>query len=165
MQQFDCPALERRFFCRPDAVSYLSGSKNYPEVRGVVSFRQTSKGVLVSSEVYGLPDEGTHPCESTFFAMHIHDGTRCTGNETDPFADADGHFNLDSCAHPHHAGDLPPLLSNSGMAFGSVLTERFTLGEVLGKTVIVHRQPDDFKSQPSGGAGEKIACGVISFVR
>ena len=42
-----------------------------------------------------------------------------------------------------------------------VLTGRFHVGEVLGKTVILHAQPDDFHTQPSGNAGTKIACGVI----
>lgn len=61
-----------------------------------------------------------------------------------------------------HAGDLPPLLSNArGKAFGAVLCDGFTLNEILGKSVIIHRAPDDFTSQPAGNAGERIACGTI----
>ena len=41
------------------------------------------------------------------------------------------------------------------------LTDRFTLKEIIGRTVVIHSMPDDFTSQPSGNSGEKIACGVI----
>ncbi len=40
--------------------------------------------------------------------------------------------------------------------------KKFTIDEIIGKTVIIHAKPDDFITQPSGNAGEKIACGVIS---
>ena len=43
----------------------------------------------------------------------------------------------------------------------SVLTDRFTVREIIGKVVIIHSQADDFKTQPSGNAGSKIACGKI----
>ena len=95
------------------------------------------------------------------FGIHIHEGTSCTGNETDPFADAKGHYNPNNCAHPYHAGDLPPVFSNKGSAFNAVLTNRFHVREVLGRVVILHSMPDDFTTQPSGNSGEKIACGVI----
>lgn len=42
-----------------------------------------------------------------------------------------------------------------------VYTDRFYVDEIIGKTVIVHEDPDDFHTQPSGNAGKKIACGVI----
>jgi Cu-Zn family superoxide dismutase len=46
-------------------------------------------------------------------------------------------------------------------AYLSVLTDRFNVSDIIGRTVIIHNMPDDFTSQPSGNAGEKIACGVI----
>ncbi len=55
-----------------------------------------------------------------------------------------------------HAGDLPPLLSNNGRAYCQVLTGRFRVSDVIGKTVVIHSGPDDFMTQPSGNAGEKI---------
>ena len=58
-------------------------------------------------------------------------------NETDPFADAKGHYNPNNCAHPYHAGDLPPVFSNKGSAFNAVLTNRFHVREVLGRVVTV----------------------------
>lgn len=63
--------------------------------------------------------------------------------------------------HPYHAGDLPPLFSANGNAVLEVLTDRFNIHQIIGKTIIIHRNPDDFTTQPSGNAGEKIACGVI----
>ena len=63
--------------------------------------------------------------------------------------------------HPNHAGDLPPLLEASGKAYMTVLTGRFHVKEVIGRTVILHGDPDDFHTQPSGNAGIKLACGVI----
>ena len=71
---------------------------------------------------------------------------------------------VDSMAHPMHSGDLPPLLSATGRAYMAVLTDRFSIGQIIGKTVVVHSRADDFQSQPAGNAGEKIACGVIQPV-
>ena len=88
--------------------------------------------------------------------------TETTGNEDDPFADAKTHYNPKSCPHPYHAGDLPPLFSANGYAYSAVLTDRFTVDEIIGKTVVIHSSPDDFTTQPSGNAGRKIACGVIT---
>ena len=71
------------------------------------------------------------------------------------------HFDKDKNAHPYHSGDLPPLFGNNGTAWNVVLTDRFEPDEVLNKTVIVHGNMDDFKTQPSGNAGNKIGCGEI----
>lgn len=56
---------------------------------------------------------------------------------------------------------MPPLFSVNGNAFLCFMTNRFKIKEVLGKSVIIHSKPDDFTTQPSGNAGEKIACGMI----
>ena len=144
----------------PAAVAELHGSPAYPDIDGTVRFYRTEEGVLVATQVFGLPASEA-ACQADIFAFHIHSGGSCTGNETDPFADALTHYNPTSCDHPAHAGDLPPLWGNDGYAFQSVLTNRFSPDEVIGKTVIIHRNLDDFTSQPAGNAGEKIACGVI----
>ncbi len=144
----------------PDAAAVLQGGAAYPSIHGLVRFYQTRRGVLVVAEVRGLPapDE---PCQRPVFGFHIHSGERCTGTADDPFADAATHYDPNGCPHPHHAGDLPPLFGNAGTAFLSVLTDRFTVRDILGRTVIIHSQPDDFVTQPAGNAGVKIACGVI----
>ena len=63
--------------------------------------------------------------------------------------------------HPNHAGDLQPLLANHGTAFGAFYTDRFYPEDVIGRTVIVHENADDFRTQPSGNSGAMIACGKI----
>ncbi len=145
---------------KPDARADVRGSDAYPELRGTVKFYQTKDGVLVCAELVGLPHED-NPCAGGVFALHIHEGTSCTGNAEDPFADIKGHYNPNDCPHPYHAGDLPPLFEAKGRAFLVVLTDRFRAEDVVGRTVIIHAERDDFTSQPAGNAGKKIACGVI----
>lgn len=144
----------------PHAVATMRGSSKYPDINGMVRFYQTEYGVLVSAEISGLPAPDVQ-CKSPIFGFHIHSGSQCRGNESDPFADALSHYNPGDCPHPHHAGDMPPLFGNNGYAFQVFLTDRFSANEIVGKTVIIHSAPDDFTTQPSGNSGEKIACGQI----
>lgn len=144
----------------PTAYAEIHGSHEYPTIRGRVSFYQTKFGVLVSPQIFGLPVSDT-PCKNDIFAFHIHSGQSCTGNEADAFADALTHYNPGNCMHPNHAGDLPPLWGNHGYSFEVILTDRISVNEIIGKTIIIHRNPDDFSTQPAGNAGEKIACGKI----
>ena len=148
---------------RPQAMAQLAGSPDHPGLSGTVRFYQTGQGVVVYAEVRGLPHADL-PCQERIFAFHIHKGTDCAGNMDDPFADAMSHFDPNGCEHPHHAGDLPPLFGNHGFALSLFLSDRFSVEEVLGRTVIIHDHPDDFTTQPSGGSGTKIACGVIKKV-
>lgn len=149
--------LNRR---KPDAVARVRGDKAHSDLKGVVRFYQSEEGVYVVSCFTGLPIE-TGACGDSIFAMHIHNGGSCTGTVEDPFANAGTHYNPKNCPHPEHAGDLPPLFGNQGRAWGAFLTSRFSVESILGNTVILHANPDDFTTQPSGNAGKKIACGVI----
>ena len=146
---------------RPNAVAFINGSDKYPNIHGRAYFYSMLDGVIVRAEILGLPTVDDD-CKDPIFAFHIHGGTECTGNEADPFANANGHYNPNNCPHPYHAGDLPPLFGVNGRAFYAFLTDRFTVPEILGKTIIIHSRPDDFTTQPAGNAGEKIACGVIT---
>ncbi len=145
---------------RPQALASIAGSENYPDLSGTVRFYQTREGVIVWAEVSGLP-RSDPPCQDRVFGFHLHEGTGCGGRMDDPFANAMSHYDPHGCEHPHHAGDLPPLFGNDGFALCLFLTRRFSVDEVVGKTVIIHDQPDDFTTQPSGSSGTKIACGVI----
>lgn len=138
----------------PTAVAMVSGGEGNRYIRGTVRFFQRRGGVLVEADISGLPISG-------FFGFHIHEGGSCSGPL---FSDTKGHYDPTNMAHPMHSGDLPPLLSAGGRAYMAVLTERFSIGEIVGKTIVVHGRPDDFQSQPAGNAGEKIACGVIQPV-
>lgn len=148
------PEILRR---RPDAVAIVNGSSEYPEISGCVRFYQTPAGVILYSELYYLPTSAPEQ----IFGFHIHTGTSCSGNQEDPFADAMTHYNPYNQLHPYHAGDLPPLFGNDGYALSIILTNRFHVKEILGKAIIIHDQPDDFTTQPSGNSGDKIACGII----
>ncbi len=149
----------------PQAWANLRGNQLYPDLFGIVRFYAHSRGTVVVTEVSGLPDT-QHVCSSPVFGFHIHGGSDCRGNSDDPFADVGMHYNPLSCPHPYHSGDLPPLFGANGYAFSACLTDRFTVDEIIGKTVIIHDSPDDFRTQPSGNSGNKIACGeIIGYFR
>ena len=145
------------------AAAYISGSPDYPDIRGTVMFYSTDGGVIVSCRFTGLP-KLPKICRDGIFGLHIHSGTSCSGNKTDSFSNAGTHYNPDNLPHPCHAGDLPPIFGCDGSAFSAFLTNRFTIEEIIRKTVILHDSPDDFTSQPSGNSGSKIACGIIRRV-
>ena len=145
---------------RPTAYAAIRGSAPYSSVRGMVYFYQTRGDVVVAAEVSGLPHIGG-PCMNGVFAFHIHEGSSCTGDRNDRYSGAGGHFNPHSCPHPYHAGDMPPLFENDGSAFLTFITDRFTVSEVIGRSVIIHAGVDDFTSQPAGNSGKRIACGTI----
>lgn len=153
--------LETLLYQMPAAQATVAGSSKYPDIAGTVLFYAVPAGTLVLSEITGLPTDDS-ACGVNIYGYHIHSGGECTGNDTDPFANTDGHYNPHDCSHPAHAGDLAPLFGNQGLAWNAFLTNRFTPKEVVGKTVVIHLHPDDFKTQPAGDSGEKIACGVIS---
>lgn len=133
------------------AIAVVRGRDDGGIIRGTVKFYQMCGGILVVADISGLPTGGFH-------GFHIHEGDSCTG---DAFADTGSHYNPTAALHPLHAGDLPPLLSAGGRAYMQVLTDRFSMQDIIGRTVVVHGNPDDFHTQPGGNAGTKIACGMI----
>ena len=138
---------------RPQAITLINGGNAAPNISGTVKFYQKGNCVLVVADISGLPRTATG-----FFGFHIHEGTDCGGEN---FGDTKGHFDPRNAPHPQHAGDLPPLLLCGDMAHLSVLTDRFKISNIIGRTVVIHNMPDDFTTQPAGNSGEKIACGVI----
>lgn len=144
----------------PDAIAVLKGSRAYPRIRGAVFFYTTRAGVIVATELFGLP-RTQNGAESPVLGFHIHDGSACTGNESDPFANAGSHYKKGESLHPYHAGDMPPIFANNGYALSTFLSNRFTVKDILGKAVVLHDAPDDFRTQPAGNSGNRIACGII----
>ncbi len=142
----------------PSAQAKITGSSAYPNISGWVNLYQLREGVMLVAEVTGLPSS-SQPCAPSIFAFHIHEGSQCSGNSEDPFADTGPHYG--HCPHPMHSGDLPPLFGNQGYAFMAVFTSRFSVDEVINRTILIHSMPDDFTTQPSGNSGKKIACGQI----
>lgn len=141
----------------PDAIAVIRGGVDTPGLYGEVGFFQNRNCVTVSADIEGLPYS-----ESGFFGFHIHEGGSCTG---DGFADTGSHYNPTGTEHPMHSGDLPSLIECNGGAYMTVMTGRFRVNDIIGKTVVIHSMPDDFTTQPAGKAGAKIACGVIHRLR
>ena len=138
---------------QPAAIAHVRGEGG---LGGTVSFFPHPLGTLVWAQIRGLPDNG-----SGFFAFHIHQGDNCRGPG---FPNTGSHFNPGGKPHPLHAGDLPPLLRCGTQARMQVVTDRFQVRDVIGRTVVIHSRPDDFFSQPAGNSGAKIACGIIRKV-
>lgn len=145
----------------PTAVAMVQGGELFPDINGTVRFYDTAYGTVVFAEMIGLPLTENNN-EGTVFGFHIHSGESCDGNG---FPDTGAHYDKGDNRHPYHTGDLPPLFGSGGIAFCAFLTDRFTAEDVVGKTVVIHDSSDDFKSQPSGNSGLKIACGEIVSVR
>ena len=139
---------------RPDVVARISGSPEIPQLSGCIHFYQEEGRVLVVANICGLPRDS----KTGFFGFHIHEGESCSGVA---FSETKAHYSPAPMPHPNHAGDLPPLLLCQGNAYSAFRTDRFAVKEILGRTVVIHSDPADFRSQPAGNAGKKIACGVI----
>ncbi len=138
-----------------EAYAEIRGSKDYPNIEGTVKFHGVHGGTIVMVNLKGLPSD------NQYHGLHIHEGDSCSGTAEEPFKNAGGHYNPQNVSHPNHVGDLPPVLAANGIVFSSFYTNRFYPEDIIGRTIIVHAMPDDFKSQPSGNAGMMVACGEI----
>lgn len=142
---------------QPQAIAQITGNTDYPNLNGTVKFYAVHyKGILVEAEIFNLPP-GMEDSKNAFFGFHIHENGDCT-NE---FQNTGNHYNPTDNPHPFHAGDMPPLMSNDGYAWTVFLDSSVSITEILNKSVVIHRMPDDFTTQPSGDSGVKIGCGVI----
>jgi Cu-Zn family superoxide dismutase len=131
---------------------------------GTVQLTQTPHGVLLKLSLKGMP-AGER-------AFHVHAVGKCEA----PFTSAGGHFNPGgkkhgmSAADGAHAGDMPNLyIPASGELTVEVANPAITLVkgqpnsvfDTDGSAIVIHAGPDDYKSDPTGNAGDRIACGVI----
>lgn len=140
---------------KPDAVARIKGGPLAPGLSGVVELRRFGEGTIVYARISGLKSNGFH-------GIHIHEFGDCAvGDPTNPFLAAGGHWNPTGQPHPDHAGDLPVLLSNNGTALMVVYTNRFRPQDAIGRSVIIHELPDDYRTQPAGASGKRLACGAI----
>ena len=106
------------------------------------------------------PSNGYNPIGP--FGFHIHEYGICqVTNPSEPFMSAGGHYNPTNQPHGNHAGDLPVLFSNNGYARMSFFTNKFSVEDIINRSIIIHENPDDYRTQPSGDSGKRLACGVI----
>lgn len=153
----------------PDAIAYVRGGPLEHNIRGVVRFYDVPGGTQVFVQMRGLPlykaAQGDNPPIGPH-GFHIHENGSClVGNPDNPFQAAGDHWNPDNQPHGNHAGDFPVLFSNNGYARMCFFTNRFKPENVIGKSVIIHQNPDDYRSQPAGNSGKRLACGVIELYR
>ncbi len=145
--------------------SHIIGGPLAPQINGKVTFKEAPGGTIVFVEVRGLPlyqEAADDKAPIGPHGFHIHENGICEiGNPQDPFLAAGGHWNPTKQPHGNHAGDLPVLFSNHGYASMAFFTDKFKPSEAIGHAVIIHQNPDDFRSQPAGNAGKRLACGVI----
>jgi len=129
---------------------------------GSVKFVQAGGKVLVSGEVRGLKPGAEH-------GFHVHEKGDCSSGDG---MSTGGHFNPGGAGHgqhghgAHHVGDLPSLKADAaGVARFQFESSTIAVGAgtngVVGRGLIVHRDPDDYKTQPTGNAGPRLACAVI----
>lgn len=147
------------------AIANIHGSDKYPDIKGYVWFLELENGVEVCAEIENLPDYKPSTATSAQVGphgFHIHEGSSCgASGGNNPFAAAGAHYNPTGQPHGNHAGDLPVLMPSNGHAQMCFYTDKFTIDEIIGKTVVIHESPDDYKTQPSGNSGIRIACGKI----
>lgn len=129
------------------------------ETAGAVTFLQRADKVFVYADVRGLKPNQEH-------GFHVHEKGDCSSGDG---MSAGGHFNPDAVAHGNaagHAGDMPNLKADAnGMAHATFEMKKMTVAagtfSIVGKGLIIHRDPDDYKTQPTGNAGARMACSVI----
>ena len=131
-------------------------------VRGTANFEQRGDKVRVAANVSGLRPNSE-------FGFHIHEIGDCSSGDG---MSAKGHFNPHGKPHgragapERHAGDLPSIkAAKNGRAKLDVTLDGISIGSgpgnIIGRGLIIHADPDDYKTQPTGNAGARIACGVI----
>jgi Cu-Zn family superoxide dismutase len=148
-----------------EAFAKINGSELAPNLSGEVYFKDMPYGVMVYVDVNGLPDyqpgEGDNPPIGPH-GFHIHGMGDCTiANPIEPFMSSGGHYNPANQPHGNHAGDFPVLFSNNGYSVMVFFTNKFKVEDIIGKSVIIHQSPDDYRTQPARNSGKRLACGVI----
>jgi Cu-Zn family superoxide dismutase len=145
------------------AVAYLKAA-NHTDVVGTVQFVPGAEGVRVIAHVMNL-SPGHH-------GFHVHEHGDLSAPD---LSSAGGHYNPTHEPHAgpdadrRHVGDLGNLVADAnGVATADRVDPRLSLEgahSIIGRAVIIHADPDDFQSQPSGNAGNRVAGGIIQKIR
>lgn len=149
------------------ATATLTGAPDDTDFSGSVTFTDDGQGgVRIEAHLAGIDTPGLH-------GFHVHETGDCLHDTAGGkhFSTAGGHFNPTGTEHacpptePRHAGDLGNVnIGSDGSAHFEMTTNLLSLSganSVLGKAVILHTGEDDCKTQPTGNAGDRLACGVV----
>ena len=152
---------------KPIATAQLQPTKD-STVAGTINFSLVDGQLRASGDITGLKPDSEH-------GFHIHEKGDCSAPDG---TSAGGHFNPGHSEHGsisaamHHGGDMPniksdaqgnahidgPVASNVNVGVGDAF-------DIIGRGLIVHADPDDYKTQPTGNAGARLACAVIAKVQ
>lgn len=148
------------------AVAELAPTAGNP-TKGSIRFSMVDGRIHARGEITGLKPDSEH-------GFHIHEKGDCSAPDA---TSAGGHFNPGQQNHgsvgaePHHGGDMPNIKANAeGVAtVDGPVSSNVNLGkgdgfDIIGRGLIVHADPDDYTSQPTGNAGARLACAVITRI-
>ncbi len=145
------------------AIAVLSPTQGN-NVNGVVTFTKVADGIKIVAHIEGLTP-GKH-------GFHIHQFGDCSAPDGNA---AGGHFNPEGMRHgspldaKHHAGDMGNIEADAGgVADLEWVDPMMSLDgpeSIIGRGLIIHANPDDMKTQPTGNAGARVACGVIGIAK
>ena len=154
-----CQSMEQGTGQKASASLY---SRSGSQAKGEVTFVWQGSDVIINGKFTGLKPNSEQ-------GFHVHEKGDCSAPDA---MSAGGHFNPDTKNHGmpnsdmNHAGNMPNIKSDAnGNATYTAKLNGFAVktgaNGVLGRSVVVHRDPDDYKSQPAGNSGPRIACGLI----
>lgn len=157
--QVDTPATGAAPEPSPATAQFNLVSATGNSVKGNLTASNEGDAVAIRGEITGLTPGKEH-------GLHVHEVGECSLPD---FKTAGEHFNPTKVPHGEHLGDLPSAKADeNGRATINLLVKGPNLVDkdgapsaIFGKSLVVHAMPDDFKTQPSGGSGARIACGVI----
>lgn len=158
------PAQDATADAATDSASVQLAPTQGNTATGTLTVVPMGDGVHLTGNLSGLKPDAE-------FGFHVHEKGDCSAPDA---SSAGAHFNPTNAAHgdphsdTHHAGDMPNVKSDaqgaapvnthvSGLSFGDG-----GANDVIGKAVVLHEKADDYKTQPSGNSGARIACGVVT---